>query len=109
MSQQAYARTILSYALRSVLPEPALRRYVSLDESTNILIVDGKAYNLNNFDRIIVVGGGKAGRRTGIELVNILADVPGDAPYKSAAVLRLEAFMKWLENCDELLREERRS
>lgn len=74
MSQQSSARTILAHALESVLPEPALRRFVSLDESSNILTVDGKAYNLSNFDRIIVVGGGKAGRRTGSELVNILGD-----------------------------------
>ncbi len=74
MSQQASARTILNYALERVLPEPALRRFVSLDESTNVLTVDGKPYHLNNFDRIIVVGGGKAGRRTGIELANILGD-----------------------------------
>ena len=74
MSQQASARIILNQALESVLPEPALRRYVSLAESTNILTVAGKGYNLNNFDRIIVVGGGKAGRRTGSELVNILGN-----------------------------------
>jgi hydroxypyruvate reductase len=60
--------------MESVLPESALRRYVRLDRATNILTVDEKAYHLDNFDRIIVVGGGKAGRRTGDELVNILGD-----------------------------------
>jgi len=74
MSQQSSAKTILAHALESVLPEPALRRFVSLDETTNILTVAGKTYNLNNFDRIIVAGGGKAGRRTGSELANILGD-----------------------------------
>jgi glycerate 2-kinase len=38
------------------------------------LTVDKKQYNLNNFDRIIVVGGGKAARRTGAELVRILRE-----------------------------------
>lgn len=73
-SEQASARGILNYALESVLPEPALRRYVDLDEATNTLTVAGKRYNLNDYERIVVVGGGKAGRRTGIELVNILGD-----------------------------------
>lgn len=73
-SEQAFARSILNHALESVLPEPALRRYVDLDEASNTLTVAGKRYNLNDYERIVVVGGGKAGRRTGIELVNILGD-----------------------------------
>jgi glycerate-2-kinase len=73
-SGQAFARSILNHALESVLPEPALRRYVDLDEASNTLTVAGKRYNLNDYERIVVVGGGKAGRRTGIELVNILGD-----------------------------------
>jgi glycerate-2-kinase len=57
-----------------VLPEEALRRYVSLDNKTNIMTVDGREYDLKKYDRVIVVGGGKAARRTGAELVNILGD-----------------------------------
>ena len=38
------------------------------------MTVAGRKYNLSNYERIIVVGGGKAARRTGAELVNILGD-----------------------------------
>ena len=63
-------RNIFVHVLEMILPEPALRRYVRLNR--NILTVAGKKYNLNNYERIIVVGGGKAAKRTGAELVNIL-------------------------------------
>ena len=68
------ARDIFDYALQSVLPEAALRRYVKLDEQKNVLIVGGKKFALKKFDKIIIVGGGKAARRTGAELVKILGD-----------------------------------
>ena len=68
------AKTIFNHVLACVLPEPALRRYVRLDERTNTLTVAGRTYNLNHYKRILVVGGGKAGRRTGLELVRILGD-----------------------------------
>lgn len=74
LSDQDSARSIIDYALEQVLPEPALRRYVKLNENNNILTVAQKEYNLNKFDRIYVVGGGKAARRTGAELVKILGD-----------------------------------
>ena len=73
-SEQAAARTILNHALESVLPESALGRYVDIDETNNTLTVAGRKYNLNNYKKIFVVGGGKAARRTGAELVNILGD-----------------------------------
>jgi glycerate-2-kinase len=57
-----------------VLPESALRRYVNLNHITNTLTVAGKKYDLNKYKRIIVVGGGKAAKRTGAELVNILGN-----------------------------------
>ncbi|HOG48061.1 MAG TPA: DUF4147 domain-containing protein, partial [Anaerolineae bacterium] len=69
---QADARSILAHALERVLPEAALRRYVSLDEACNVLTVAGRTYDLGRFERIIVVGGGKAARRTAAELVRIL-------------------------------------
>lgn len=71
---QADARAIFTHALACVLPEPAIRRYVHLDEPANTLTVAGRTYNLLDYNRIAVVGGGKAGRRTGSELVNILGD-----------------------------------
>lgn len=73
-SVHADARTIFDHILACVLPEPALRRYLHLDEAANTLTVAGRKYNLADYNRIVVVGGGKAGRRTGSELVNILGD-----------------------------------
>ena len=74
LSEQSAVRSIFGYALESVLPELALRRYVSLDEKTNSLTVAEKKYNLKKYNKIFVVGGGKAARRTGAELVKILGD-----------------------------------
>ena len=72
--EQADARRILLHALESVFPEAAVRRHVSLDRVTLLLTVDGRKYNLADFERIFVVGGGKAGRRTGEALAGILGD-----------------------------------
>lgn len=72
--KQAAARSIFSHALGCVLPGPALRRYVNLAEASNTLTVAGRKYSLDDYERIVVVGGGKAGRRTGAELVNILGN-----------------------------------
>jgi glycerate 2-kinase len=74
LSVRADAKAIFDHALACVLPEPALRRYLHLDETTNTLTVAGRKYNLYDYNRIVVVGGGKAGRRTGSELVNILGN-----------------------------------
>jgi glycerate-2-kinase len=65
-------RNIVTHVLEMVLPEQALRHYVRFDQKTNTLTVAKNKYNLNNFERIIVVGGGKAAKRTGAELVKIL-------------------------------------
>ena len=71
---QADAMAVFDHALACVLPEPAIRRYVQLEERTNTLTVAGRRYDLHRHERILVVGGGKAGRRTGSELVNILGN-----------------------------------
>lgn len=55
LSEQAAARSILNHVLESVLPESALRRYVSMDEATHTLTVAGREYNLNHYKRIFVV------------------------------------------------------
>jgi hydroxypyruvate reductase len=68
----ADARSIFTHVLDCVLPEQALRRYVRLDGNGDILTVDGRTYDLARYDRVLVVGGGKAGRRTGSELAAIL-------------------------------------
>ena len=73
-SVQADARAIVGHLLDCVLPEPAVKRHVRLDEAANTLTVAGRTYNLNDYNRIFVVGGGKAGRRTGSALVDILGD-----------------------------------
>jgi glycerate 2-kinase len=73
-SQLTDARNIFRHALESVSPESALRRHVCLDEAANFLVVAERRYDLNHYDRILVVGGGKAGRRTGYELVKILGN-----------------------------------
>ena len=49
LSDQAAARSILSYALERVLPESALKRYVSMDETSHVLTVAGKEYNFNEY------------------------------------------------------------
>ena len=68
----AEVRNIVTHVVEMVLPEQALRRYVSFNQKNNQLIAAKKKYNLNSFERIIVVGGGKAAKRTGAELVQIL-------------------------------------
>ena len=67
-------RNIFMHVLEMVLPEPALKRYVKYTQGNNILMVAGKKYNLSNYEQIVVVGGGKAAKRTGAALVNILGD-----------------------------------
>jgi hypothetical protein len=73
----ADARSIFTHTLEAVLPEPAVRRYVNLDQGTNTLMVACRKYDLNKFERIIVIGGGKAARRTGAELVKINSKAVG--------------------------------
>lgn len=72
LSGRADAVKIFRHVLETVSPEAALRRYVRFDESSNVLMVAGRVYNLARYKRIVVVGGGKASRRTGSELVNVL-------------------------------------
>lgn len=49
---------VATAAIEAVSPEPAMRAALSLDE--DILTVDGREYNLAEFDRILVLGAGKA-------------------------------------------------
>jgi len=57
-SGRADAKAIFTHALERVLPEPALRRYLSLNEASHSLIVAGRTYDLRAYKRIIVIGGG---------------------------------------------------
>ena len=71
-SAQSDVRKIFAHVLEMVLPEPALRRYVKLNNKKNVLTVADRKYYLDKYEQVIVVGGGKAAKRTGAELVNIL-------------------------------------
>ena len=74
MSTQDAAKSIFRYALEEVIPEKALRGCLHLDQETSTLTVAARTYNLSNYNKIFIVGGGKAARRTGAELVEILGD-----------------------------------
>ena len=71
---QADARAVFDHALACVLPEPAIRRYVQLGERTNALTVAERNTTWIGMTGSTSSGGGKAGRRTGAELVTILGD-----------------------------------
>lgn len=68
------ARDVLAAAIESVRPEMALASHLSLDADGDLLVVDDRPYDLNQFDRILVVGGGKAAARMGAVLVETLGD-----------------------------------
>jgi glycerate-2-kinase len=73
-SPQADIKNIFAHMLEKVLPEPAVRHYVKFNRRSNILSVDKRKYDLNAFNQIIVIGGGKAAKRTGAELVKIIGE-----------------------------------
>jgi glycerate 2-kinase len=52
------ALAIFHSALAAVDPEEAVHRYLRVDN--NVLLVDGGRYDLKSYDRILVVGAGKA-------------------------------------------------
>ena len=52
------ALTIFHSALAAVDPEEAVHRYLRVEN--NVLLVDGGRYDLKSYDRILVVGAGKA-------------------------------------------------
>lgn len=66
------ALTILEAGLRAVDTERALRNKIQL--SDDILTIDGQTYNLKNFERIFVIGFGKAAFRASKTLEDILGD-----------------------------------
>jgi len=66
------ARTIFNAGLEAVDPKEAVKRYMQRDGQT--LIVDKQKYDLNQFDKIYVVGGGKAGASMAAAIEDILDD-----------------------------------
>jgi glycerate-2-kinase len=63
---------ILEHALESVNPHKAVMKHVSLNEQ--VLTVGSVELNLTNFERVIVVGGGKASGAMAEEVERILGD-----------------------------------
>jgi len=64
--------SILQESLKAVEPGEAVRRAMRLEGST--LHVGERTYNLQDFDRIFVVGGGKAGAPMAAAIEQILGD-----------------------------------
>lgn len=64
--------TIVDQAIEAVSPAPAMRAALSL--SDDILKVDGREYDLSQFDRILVIGAGKASAAMAEALEEILDD-----------------------------------
>ncbi|WP_207259954.1 DUF4147 domain-containing protein [Desulfovibrio sp. Huiquan2017] len=63
---------IVDGALQAVAPDPALRAAVRRDG--NILAVDGREYDLNGYDRVLVLGAGKASAAMAATMEDILGD-----------------------------------
>jgi glycerate 2-kinase len=64
---------IFKAGLKAVDPVTAVKKYMQRDGQT--LILDGKEYDLNQFDKIYVVGGGKAGASMAAAVEDILGNL----------------------------------
>ena len=67
---------IFKAGLKAVDPRTAVKKYMKRDGQT--LIVDEKKYDLNQFDRIYVVGGGKAGASMAAAVEDMLGNLVTD-------------------------------
>ena len=67
-----HAEAIFRAGLRAVDPVDAIKKFVRLEEG--VLHVASSSYTLDDFDRIYVVGGGKAGAAMAKALEDILGD-----------------------------------
>ncbi|WP_319581775.1 DUF4147 domain-containing protein [uncultured Pseudodesulfovibrio sp.] len=63
---------IVDGALQAVAPDPALRAAVKREGNT--LAVDGREYDLNNYDRVLLLGAGKASAAMAATMEDILGD-----------------------------------
>ena len=70
--QRATALSVLSSALQAVDPGRAVKRF--LRREGHLLTVAGIPYDLQAFDRVLVVGGGKAGAAMAAAVEEVLAD-----------------------------------
>lgn len=64
--------TIVNRAIEAVSPDPAMRAALQLEG--DLLTVDGREYDLNEYDRILVIGAGKASAAMADTLEDILGD-----------------------------------
>lgn len=71
-TMREHAHLLFGEAIRAVDAEQCVRRFVSLDG--DILHIGEQTYNLGNFDRVLVVGMGKASPQMGVALEDILGD-----------------------------------
>ncbi|OIQ50726.1 putative hydroxypyruvate reductase [Pseudodesulfovibrio hydrargyri] len=63
---------IVDGALQAVAPDPALRAAVKREG--NILAVDGRKYDLDDYDRVLLLGAGKASAAMAATMEDILGD-----------------------------------
>jgi glycerate 2-kinase len=84
------AITIFNSGLKAVDPEMSVKRYVKREG--NILIVNKKKYDLDQFDNIYVIGGGKAGASMAAAIEDLLGDriTEGFVNVKYGYTARLE-------------------
>lgn len=64
--------TLVDRTIQAVAPEPAMRKALQLDG--DILTVDGRMYDLTQYERIFVLGAGKASAAMAQTLEDILGD-----------------------------------
>lgn len=67
-----HANTIFEAAVRAVDAEQCVRSFVSRDRQS--LRVADQSYGLSDYDRVLVVGAGKASPRMAVPLVDVLGD-----------------------------------
>lgn len=72
MTDRAKILRVLSAAIEAVDPRRAIQANVRLDGDT--LIIGARGYALAEFDRVLVVGGGKAGTPMAAAIYEILSD-----------------------------------
>jgi len=71
-TMRGHAREIFDAAVKAVDAEQCVRQFVSVDGDT--LLVSDQTYDLNAYDRILVVGTGKASPQMGVALEDVLGD-----------------------------------
>src|SRR5919108_1534371 len=66
------AKLIFDAALNGADPIEAVKRHVRIDGE--ILTIDGREYNLTSYDRLLVVGAGKASAKMALAVEDVLGD-----------------------------------